>query len=109
MWMCYAEASRPDAVDLESAVTRVQSRLWDLAFDAAHDGLYDWRWSGTEEECAAKAKLYNKAASVCDAFLVGKISAQRLVAKLNSMNLGEHTVEIREFMKRKEDGCKSKV
>lgn len=109
LWMLYADASRPDAVDVESAVTRAQSIFQDLAFDEAHESVYGMGRYGTEEEFAAREKLYNKAASVCDAFLTGKISAMRLVSKLDRMKLKEHTVEIRKFMKRTENGCKSEV
>lgn len=106
--MLYADASRPAAVDVVSAVTRAQSTLRDLAFDEAHESVYGLGRYGTEEEFAAQEKLYNKAASVCDTFLDGKICAHCLVSKLNSMNLGEHTVEIKKFMKREEHGCKRK-
>ena len=61
MWMCYADASRPVATDVTSAVQRLQGIFGDLEFYYGHEIVYGFGRCGSEEELAAKEKLYNDA------------------------------------------------
>lgn len=111
MYMCYAEASLPEAVDVISAVSRAQSLFSLLAFDAGHESVYGFGRYGTEEELQKLETQYRKAVSLCEKFERGKISCSCLVTKLDAMKLEDHTDEIKKFLKIEvqKNGVQSKV
>lgn len=107
--MCYAEASRPAPTDVKSAVEITRSRFMDLAFMEVHRKVYDLGRVETDEELERLEKLYTDASALCDKCVDGVINESQLISQLEAMNLEEHTTTIKEFMKRVENGSKSRI
>lgn len=101
--MCYADASRPAATDLRTAIIRAESVFSDLAFYYEHEIVYGlWRCM-SDEELAKLAEQYRNAASLCGKYLEGDVSVAYLIAQLDGMNVD--TEEIKKFMTL--EGCEN--
>lgn len=97
--LCYADASRPVATDVTSAVERLRGIFSDLEFYYGHEIIYGMGRYESEEELSAKEILYNRGKEMCDDFLNGSTSSSwGLVGSLDGINLEKHTDEIKEFI-----------
>lgn len=104
MWMIYAEASRPAATDVRSAVERLARSMEDLAFDASHEIVYGLGRSGlSEDELKNEEKQYNNGAVVCRLFLNESINRSELVNLMNGLRLQYHMDDVNKFIEREED------
>ena len=108
MWMCYAQASWTEPTDLISAVQRAKELFTLLSFEQSHSRVYDFGRYGTDEELKRLEDIYDAAELLCEKFLKGEINVNRLVSELDTMNLEEHTIDIKKFIKEKND-CEGKI
>lgn len=104
MWMLYAEASRPQPTDVQSAVERLKSYFEDLAFDAAHESVYGLGQFGyTEEECNKLQQKYENGVIVCDLYLKQAIDKVKLIKLLNGLGLEEFLEDVNRFIEAEEE------
>lgn len=101
--MIYAEASRPAATDVRSAVERLANSMQDLAFDASHEIVYGLGRSGlSEDELKNEEKQYNNGAVICRLFLSDSIDRSELVNLMNGLGLQSHMDDVSKFIEREE-------
>lgn len=102
--MCYAEASRPAATDVRSAVERLARSLEDLAFEASHEAVYGLGRSGlSEEQLHNEEKKYNNGVVVCGLVLNDSISRKVFVDLMSGLGLEEFIDEVIKFIEKEED------
>lgn len=108
MWMCYAEAARPAASDVRSSVDRLARSLEDLAFDAAHEVVYGFGRSGSDEYLRKEEKQYNNGAVICRLFLDGSISKRVFVDLMVGLGLEDCMEEVNSFIEKEEEDDEQK-
>lgn len=103
MWMLYSEASRPSAVDVPSAVNRLQQTFRDLGFEASHERVYGLGQYYTDEECNKLERKYNNGFEVCGLFLSGHITKTLLIDLLVALRLEDFLEEVQQFIEKEEE------
>lgn len=101
MWMCYSAESWPLAEDLTSAIERLKSKFYDLAFDACHAQNYDLDFCFDPEAVLWLKDLearYEEAQEVCGLFLEGEISLECLLYEFLRLDFQHFINEVEKFL-----------
>lgn len=93
MWMAYSEQTWPKAVDLQSAIQRLERELDALALDAALHGNRN-----PSPEISALEEKYLGALGKCQDYLNKRASVSELIVYLNSVDLEHYASCIETFL-----------
>lgn len=96
--MLYSEQSWPQALNLRSAVERLEHELSALERDAEHEAVYGMGRMFDENYCLALAAKYRKGVKVCQKYLETEKCVECLCAKLVRTDLKEFVGGIRKFI-----------
>lgn len=107
MWMCYSEAARPSAVDVQSAVDRLKGVLEDHAVDMAHEKVYGLGRYYSEKECDELEQKYANGVCICELYLEEKIKRERFIRLMIGLGLETFLDEVNEFIDREEEAAEN--